>query len=82
MSVIFGTPKDIKPSPHFSERVFVSQPYYKIVFEDGLGFYILNSYKFFYFPKFYGTFKKDYWELGFYFAGWIFEIMWNKSFKV
>jgi len=81
MSIIIGTPNDLIPNTHYNERVFVSQPHYKIVFEDGLGLYILNSYKFSYFPKFYGTFKKDFWEVGFYFAGWIFEIMWNKAFK-
>ena len=82
MNVLIGTPKDMPSRTHFSEQVFVSQPYYKIVFEDGLGFYILNSYKFTPLPKFYGTIRKDFWEFGFYFAGWIFEIMWNKSFKV
>jgi len=82
MSIIIGTPKDMLPVTHPSERVFVSQPHYKIVFEDGLGFYILNSYKFSYFPKFYGTIKKEFWEFGFYFAGWIFEIMWNKHFAI
>lgn len=82
MSIIISTPKDMPPVTHFSEKVFVSQPHYKIVFEDGLGFYILNSYKFSFIPKFYGNITKDFWEFGFYFAGWIFEIMWNKSFKV
>lgn len=82
MGLIIGTPKDMPPVTHFSERVFVSQPHYKIVFEDGLGFYILNSYKYCWFPKFYAVFKKNFWELGFYFAGWIFEIQWNKAFSI
>jgi len=82
MSIIIGTPKDMPPITHYSERVFVSQPHYKIVFEDGLGFYILNSYKFNFYPKFYGMFKEEFWELGFNFAGWIFEIQWNRAFKV
>jgi len=82
MNVIIGTPKDMPPITHFSEKVFVSQPYYKIILENGLGFYILNSYKHTFFPKFYGAVSEGYWEFGFYFAGWIFEIMWNKSFKV
>ena len=80
--MIISTPKDMPPVTHFSENVFVSQPHYKIVFENGLGFYILNSYKFQAFPKFYGVIRKEFWELGFYFRGWIFEIMWNKAFKV
>lgn len=63
-------------------NVFISKPYAKIVFEDGLGFYILNSPKYNLLPKFYGTFKETYWEFGFRLAGWTFEIMWNKSFKI
>lgn len=82
MNIIIGTPKDLLPITHCSERTFVSQPHYKIVFENGLGFYVINSYKYTALPKFYGTIKKEYWEFGFYFAGWIFEVMWNKAFKV
>ena len=82
MGLIIGTPKDMPPVTHYSEKVFVSQPHYKIVFKNGLGFYILNSYKFQSFPKFYGTLHKEFWEFGFYFRNWIFEIMWNKAFKV
>lgn len=78
---IISTHKDIIKS-QWKDNVFVSQPYYKIVLANGLGFYILNSYKYNLIPRFYGTIKKTYWEFGFYFAGWIFEIMWNKSFKV
>lgn len=80
MRVIIGTPKDLQP-PHFSEKVFVSQPYYKIIFENGFGLYVINSYKFSLIPRFFGELNKDFWEFGFYFAGWIFEIMWNKAFK-
>ena len=81
MKIIIGTPKDLTPH-NFGENVFVSQPYYKIVFEDGLGFYILNSYKFYWIPKFYGKIHSTFWEFGFSYAGWTFEIMWNKYFKV
>lgn len=80
MNIIIGTPKDLQPST-FDEKVFVSQPYYKIVLKNGLGFYILNSYKYFLFPKFYGMIRNDFWEIGFNFGGYIFEIMWNKHFK-
>ena len=80
--MIISTPKDMPPSTHFSERVFVSQPHYKIVFANGLGFYIINSYNYKKFPKFYAMFRKEFWELGLNFLGWLFEIQWNKSFKV
>ena len=63
-------------------NIFISKPLLKLYFDNGLGLYILNSYTYRFFPKFYGSIKKDYWELGFYFAGYIFEIMWNKYFKV
>ena len=52
-NMIIGTSKDMPPITHYSEKVFVSQPHYKIVFENGLGFYILNSYKFSPIPKFF-----------------------------
>jgi hypothetical protein len=61
-------------------KVFISRPYFKVIFENGLGFYILNSFKFNFFPKFYGTFQSTFWEFGLRFTGWTFEVMWNKSF--
>ena len=61
-------------------RVFIVRPYFKIVFGNGLGFYLLNSFRFNLFPKFYGTFHKTFWEFGFHFAGVNFEVMWNKAF--
>jgi len=64
------------------ENTFISKPLLKFYFNNGLGFYILNAYKYRFFPKFYGTIQKDFWEIGFYFTGYIFEIMWNKRFKV
>ena len=60
----------------------ISRPYFKIVLNNGLGFYILNALKFHLFPKFYGTFHKTFWEFGVSFIGWTFEIMWNRAFKV
>jgi len=78
--MIIGTPKDITPH-QWDNKVFVSQPYFKLVFPNGFGLYILNSYKYNLIPRFYGTIHKTYWEFGFYFAGYIFEVMWNKSFK-
>ena len=61
-------------------KVFVSQPHFKIVWNNGLGLYILNAFRFHRFPKFYGTFHKTFWEFGFSFLGWTCEVMWNKSF--
>lgn len=81
MNIIIGTSKDIKPLD-YGRGVFVSQPYFKVVFKNGLGFYILNSYKYNLIPKFYGTVNSSFWEFGFYFAGYIFEVMWNKAFKI
>jgi hypothetical protein len=60
----------------------VSRPLLKIFFNNGFGLYILTAIKFRFFPRFYGIIKKDFWEIGFYFLWWDFEIMWNKSFKV
>ena len=62
-------------------KLFVSKPHFKIVFNNGLGFYILNSFKFNLLPKFYATFQRTFYELGVRFAGWTFEIMWSKAFK-
>lgn len=62
------------------ENYFISKPLAKIIHDNGLGFYILNAHNYYIFPKFYATFHKSYWELGFYFANYIFEIMWNKHF--
>lgn len=61
-------------------RVFISRPYFKVVLDNGLGFYILNAFEYNLFPKFYGTFHKTFWEFGFRFAGVNFEVMWNKTF--
>jgi hypothetical protein len=61
-------------------RVFISRPYFKVAFDNGLGFYILNAFRFNLFPRFYGTFRKSFWEFGFSVLGWTFEVMWNKAF--
>lgn len=63
-------------------KTFISRPLTKLYFNNGFGLYILNAYKFRIFPKFYGEFRKDSWEFGFYFLGFIFEVMWNKHFRV
>jgi len=71
------------PSPYGDfPGIYISRPFCKILFNNGLGFYILNSYKIHFIPKFYLGYKKgSYLETGFSFFGLMFEIMWNKSFK-
>jgi len=61
-------------------KVFISRPYFKMVLNNGLGFYILNAFRFNLFPKFHSMFGKTFWEFGFSFAGWTLEVMWNKAF--
>lgn len=61
---------------------FVSRPLIKLYFKSGFGLYILNSYKFYFFPRFYGMFRHSFWEFGFRWFGLNFEVMWNKYFKV
>lgn len=62
--------------------VYVSKPLAKLFFRNGFGLYILPSYKFFIIPRFYGMFRKTFWEFDFKWLGLTFEIMWNKYFKV
>ena len=81
MIIKFGPDKsDADSNWANNPKVFISRPYFKVIFENGLGFYILNSFKFSFFPKFYGTFQSTFWEFGFRFTGWTFEVMWNKAF--
>lgn len=64
-------------------NVFVSKVYKSFSLpKNGAGIYILNSYKFFFFPRFYFSKSSDRIEAGVNFAGWICEFMWNKAFKV
>jgi hypothetical protein len=82
MIIKFGTDRnDAYGNWADDPRVFISRPFFKIIFNNGLGFYILNSFRFYFFPKFYGTFNKTFWEFGFRFTGLTFEVMWNKFFK-
>lgn len=62
-------------------NIFVSYPKYKFLI-GRVGFYILPSYKFSYFPKFYFMKTKYFIEMGFSFAGYIFEIQHNKIEKI
>ena len=82
MIVQFGK-GDESPYGKWAEdpRVFISRPYFKVVLDNGLGFYILNAFKYNLFPRFYVTFRKTFCEFGFSFAGWTFEVMWNNAFK-
>lgn len=61
-------------------KVFISQPHFKIVFNNGFGLYILNAFKLHIIPRCYGAFRKTSWEMGVSFAGWTFELMWSKAF--
>lgn len=63
------------------KNIFVSRPLAKLYFRNGFGLYILNSYKFYFFPRFYGMFRDSFWEFGFRVLGLTFEVMWNKHFK-
>ena len=49
---------------------FVSEVYYRITFK-GMGLYILNSFKFKLFPKFFYMNGKYFTECGFNWLGWI-----------
>ena len=57
--------------------IFISKVCYRIRFAD-IGFYILNSYKFRWFPKFFGHYNKYYIECGFNWLGWILELQWSR----
>lgn len=61
--------------------VFVSRPLKKF-FIGNWGFFILNSYYYNFFPKFYYMKNKYFTELGFSFAGYMFEIQNNKIEKI
>ena len=55
----------------------VSKVYYRITFK-GMGLYILNSFKFKLFPKFFCMNSKYHLECGVNWLGWILEFQWNK----
>ena len=56
---------------------FVSKVYYRIRYKD-TGLYILNSFKFKLFPKFFYMNSKYFTECGFNWLGWIFEFQWSR----
>jgi hypothetical protein len=55
----------------------ISKVYYRITFK-GMGLYILNSFKFKFFPNFFCMNSKYYVECGVNWFGWILEFQWNK----
>jgi hypothetical protein len=57
--------------------IFLSKVHYRIRVKD-FGLYILNSYKFRSFPKFFCMKNKYYIECGINWLGWIFEFQWSK----
>lgn len=62
-------------------KVFVSRPLLKILFNNGAGIYLLNSYRFNLIPRFYFSKHKDHIETGVSFLGLLLEFMWNKHFS-
>jgi len=58
-------------------NIFLSKVHYRIRFKD-FGLYILNSYKFKLFPKFFGIKGKYYIECGINWLGWIIEFQWSR----
>lgn len=62
-------------------NIYVSKPLFKILFKDW-GFYILPSYNYYLFPKFFYMKTKYFIEMGFSFAGFHFEIQNNKIEKI
>ena len=57
--------------------IFLSKVHYRIRVKD-IGLYILNSYKFKSFPRFFARKSKYYIECGVNWLGWIFEFQWSK----
>lgn len=57
---------------------FISKVIIRFFFGKFGGLYILNSYKFRLFPKFYGHSNKYYIECGINWLGYIFEYQWNR----
>jgi len=76
-----NTSIDSEPWYMNDPKVYVSRPL-KSFFVGDLGFYILNSYNYYFFPKFYFMKTKYFIELGFFFAGYMFEIQHNKIEKI
>ena len=62
-------------------KLFVSRPIFKFFLGDW-GFYILTAYKKLFFPKLYFMKTKYFIEMGFSFAGFLFEIQNNKIEKI
>ena len=60
-----------------AEGCLVSKVYYRIRFK-GMGLYILNSFKFKSFPKFFCMNSKYHIECGVNWLGWILEFQWDK----
>jgi len=58
-------------------NLFISKVHYRITFKN-LGLYILNSYKFRWFPKPFGMKGKYFIEFGVNWLGWILEFQWSK----
>lgn len=82
MTIQFGVKEDEYSKWANNKNIFISRPHFKIVGENGVGIYLLNSYKFRFIPKFYFRFDPTFWEVGIDYSGWILELMWNKHFEI
>ena len=58
--------------------IFVSKVIRRLFLGKLGGFYILNAYKFNWFPRFYGAFRKYWVECGFSWLGYIIEFQYNR----
>ena len=59
-------------------NIFISKVIKRLFLGKLGGLYILNSYKFNYFPKFYGAFRKYWVECGVNWLGYIFEYQYKR----
>lgn len=73
--------KDSEPWYMNDPNVFVSYPKWKLLVDDW-GFYILPALRYRLFPKFYFLKNKYFIEGGMDFAGYLFEIQYNKIEKI
>jgi hypothetical protein len=71
----YGNWSTIKP------KVFVSRPLFRVILGGGAGIYLLNSFRFYLFPRFYYSKHTDHMEMSVSFLGLMLEFMYNKHFK-
>ena len=62
-------------------NLFISKVHRRIRFKD-IGVYILNSYKFFWIPRFFGMNHKFFIECGINWLGWMIEFQYEKRVSI